>query len=60
LAPGRCHIRLIHGGQTVAEIQNEMNLTHTPIEPGAYRAECRTTYEGKERAWIFSNPIYLV
>jgi hypothetical protein len=60
LAPARCHIRLIHCGRTVAEIENEMNLTHIPVEPGAYRAECRITYEGKERAWIFSNPIYLI
>lgn len=60
LAPARCDIRLIHNGQTVAEIENETNLTHIPIDPGAYRAECRITYEGKERAWILSNPIYLV
>jgi hypothetical protein len=49
----------IRHGQVVAEIEGETNLTHIPIEPGAYRAECYIPYQGKERGWIFSNPIYL-
>ena len=60
LAPVKANIRLIRHGEIVAEVQNEQNLTHTPIEPGAYRAECRIPFEGKLRGWIFSNPIYLV
>jgi hypothetical protein len=58
--PAKAHIRLIHCGETIAEIQNQTNLTHIPIEPGAYRAECQIMYKGQARGWIFSNPIYLV
>lgn len=60
LAPVRADIRLIHHGQTVAEVHHEQNLTHMPIEPGAYRVECHIPYEGHKRGWIYSNPIYLV
>lgn len=60
LAPVKANIRLICNGETVAEIQNEQNLTYMAIDSGAYRVECRIPYEGQERGWIFSNPIYLV
>jgi predicted metal-dependent phosphoesterase TrpH len=57
--PVRAGIRLIRGGEIVAEAQQETHLTHIPVEAGAYRVECRIPYRGKERGWIFSNPIYL-
>lgn len=60
LAPTKAHIRLIRHGQVVAEVFNEQNLTHIPVDPGAYRVECLLEFEGKERGWIYSNPIYLV
>ena len=59
LAPARCRIVLIHNGEIVATVQNQVNLTHLPVEPGAYRAECYINFLGQERAWILSNPIYL-
>jgi hypothetical protein len=59
LCPARANIRLIRHGKIVAQIKNETNLTHIPIDEGAYRAECSILYEGKERGWIYSNPIYL-
>lgn len=58
-APIRSNIRLIRDGNCVAEEEKETNLTHIPIEPGAYRVECKIPYKGKERGWIYSNPIYL-
>lgn len=58
-APAKCRIRLLHNGELVAEAENETQLTHIPIEPGAYRVECRIEYQGRERGWIFSNPVYL-
>jgi hypothetical protein len=58
-APAKAHIRLIHCGETVAEVDNETHLTHIPVEAGAYRVECQIPYEGKMRGWIYSNPIYL-
>jgi hypothetical protein len=58
-APARCRIRIIRHGTVVAEVERESNLAYIPVEPGAYRVECRLVYEGRERGWIFSNPIYL-
>lgn len=59
MAPARAHIRLLHNGSVVANEPNGQNLTYTPLEPGAYRVECLLPYEGRERGWIYSNPIYL-
>lgn len=58
--PTRCNIRLLRNGETVAEQHDETTMTHIPVEPGAYRVECTLPYLGKERGWIYSNPIYLV
>ena len=57
--PTRCKIRLIRHGKVVAEVERATNLAHVPAEPGAYRVECLIDYEGQERGWIYSNPIYL-
>lgn len=58
-APARCRIRLIRHGKVMAEVERESNLAYIPDEPGAYRVECLIPYEGRERGWIYSNPIYL-
>jgi hypothetical protein len=58
-APGRCRIRLIRHGRVMVEVERESNLTYMPTEPGAYRVECYVPFEGRERGWVFSNPIYL-
>jgi hypothetical protein len=58
-APARCRIRIIRHGAVVAEVERETNLAYIPDTPGAYRVECYIPYEGQERGWIFSNPIYL-
>jgi hypothetical protein len=60
LAPTRCRIRIIHKGKSVAETSQDIGLTFIPTEPGAYRVECTLTFLGKERGWIYSNPIYLL
>lgn len=57
--PAPAHIRLIHQGEVVASIKNKTNLTHIPVTEGAYRVECTLPFQGKERGWIYSNPIYL-
>lgn len=57
--PARCRIRLVRHGEVVAEAQGATNLAYVPSEPGAYRVECLIDYEGRERGWIYSNPIYL-
>lgn len=58
-APARCRIRLIRHGEVMAEADRVTNLAFTPTSAGAYRAECLIPYEGQERGWIYSNPIYL-
>lgn len=57
--PTKANIRLLCYGEVVAEIKNDVNLTHIPIDPGAYRVECTIPYLNQERGWIYSNPIYL-
>ena len=57
--PDKAHIKLIRHGEVIAEVLNETNLTHIPVDPGAYRVECYRMLDGEERGWIFSNPIYL-
>jgi hypothetical protein len=59
LAPTRASIRVIHNGEVVASTASGQSLTHIPLASGAYRAECSLAYEGRERGWIFSNPIYI-
>ena len=56
-APAAARLRLIHDGQVVAERVGK-TLSYTPEVPGAYRAEAWKCYRGRERGWIFSNPIY--
>jgi hypothetical protein len=58
--PKKCRIRLVRDGATVAECDLDENMTHIPVEAGAYRVECYIRYLGQERGWIFSNPIYLI
>lgn len=57
--PTNANIRLIRHGTVVAKADNTTNLTHIPVEAGAYRVECTVPYLGQERGWIYSNPIYL-
>lgn len=57
--PTRCRIRVIRHGDVVFEVERESNLTYIPDMPGAYRVECYLPFEGRERGWIYSNPIYL-
>src|SRR5258708_5301468 len=59
LTPARSHIKIICGGNMVAESEGRENLTYTAQAPGAYRAEVWQKYQGRERAWILSNPIYI-
>ena len=57
-APAEARLRLIRDGATVAEAIGQ-SLTYVPERPGAYRVEVWKPYRGRERGWIFSNPIYL-
>lgn len=57
--PGRAECRLICDGEPIKTWQGREVCTHITKKPGVYRVECYTRYLGKQRGWIFSNPIYV-
>jgi len=59
-APAEAVMRLIRHGEVVAEVENSSVLNYKATEPGAYRVECEIEYHGRNRGWIYSNPIYLI
>ena len=59
IAPQRAHIKLICHGKVIASEKNVENLTKVVLQPGAYRVEVWKQFQGKERCWILSNPIYI-
>jgi len=56
--PGDARIVLMRNGQPVTEAEGSA-LEHEVTEPGAYRIEAHRHWRGRERPWIYSNPIYL-
>ena len=56
--PTRAHCRLLRDGTVIKETTDREVLTHITSEKGVYRAEVYIHYLGRERGWIFSNPIY--
>lgn len=59
IAPALCTLRLIYQGEVVKSAEKSSALNYTADQPGAYRIECLIPYKGRERGWIYSNPIYL-
>ncbi len=55
--PAECH--LIKDGKVIQKWQDRSNMTHITTEAGVYRVEVYIDYLGKQRGWIFSNPIYI-
>ncbi len=56
--PVPAKLRLFHQGTVVQETFGT-NLTFQAKEPGPYRLEAWLSVAGKERPWIYSNPVYL-
>ena len=56
-APAEC--RLILDGQMIKVWTNQEICTYIANDPGVYRVEVYINYLGKNRGWIFSNPIYV-
>jgi hypothetical protein len=54
--PAPAHLRLILNGFCVAE-ERGSDLVYDSRTPGVYRAEAYRRYAGRERGWVFSNPI---
>ncbi len=55
--PTQC--RLLKDGQVVKVWKKRETCTYITSEPGVYRVEVYIEYLGRQRGWIFSNPIYV-
>lgn len=58
-APLRCRIRLLCDGEILSTWYDSDQVTYTSNQPGAYRVEAYLPFEGQERTWVLSNPIYV-
>jgi hypothetical protein len=57
-SPLPARLRLLQDGHEVARGRGQ-KLAYETDEPGVFRAEAYRRYRVKDRAWIFSNPIYV-
>jgi hypothetical protein len=58
--PGKAECRLLRDGRVIKRWPPGRDIyTHTANQTGVYRVECYIQYLGRQRAWIFSNPIYI-
>ena len=57
-APARATLRILRDGEIVARSRGRKLALMTP-RPGAYRAEAQRWFAGRQRGWIYSNPIYV-
>jgi hypothetical protein len=57
--PVKAECRLICHGETIRVWKDREICAQNISKPGAYRVECYREYLGKQRGWIFSNPIYV-
>lgn len=57
VAPQIGDIRLIKDGQVIVKETENAYRTYIAKEPGVYRAEAYINFKGKQRGWVFSNPI---
>ncbi len=52
-------MRLLKDGVVIQTWKNKLSFAHITTEPGVYRVEAYRKYLGKQRGWIYSNPIYV-
>jgi hypothetical protein len=57
--PSAAEIRLVRNGRVVRSAHSEA-MVYITDEPGIFRVESYRQFMGKERGWIFSNPIYII
>jgi hypothetical protein len=57
--PFRTECRLIRNGEVIKTWTKRETCAHITTEPGAYRVEVYVHYLGRQRGWIFTNPIYV-
>ncbi len=57
--PSAADMRLIRNGRVVKSAHGEA-MVYIAEEPGVYRVEATRQFMGRERGWIFSNPIHII
>lgn len=57
--PVKAECRLVCRGETVRVWKDREICAEIVSRPGAYRVECSVEYLGRQRGWIYSNPIYV-
>ena len=57
--PAVAEIHLLKDGVEVGIWKNSQAYTYTARESGVYRVEVFRNYLGRQRGWIYSNPIYV-
>jgi hypothetical protein len=57
--PMKAECRLLHNGAHVRTWKDREICAQSVAKPGAYRVECSIEYLGRQRGWIYSNPIYI-
>jgi len=57
--PTSAEIRLLRNGQTIQIWKDEKNVSLASTIPGIYRVEVYRKFKGRQRGWIFSNPIWI-
>jgi hypothetical protein len=57
--PNRADILLLRNGEQIRQWKDSEAAVHTVTEAGAYRVEVYRFFQGKQRGWIFSNPIFV-
>jgi len=57
--PRRALCNLIKDGEIIKTWRNRDTCTYITSEPGVYRIEVYLNYRGRQRGWIYSNPIYV-
>jgi hypothetical protein len=58
--PGKAEGRMLRNGKVVKTWENRQTYVYITTEPGIYRVEAYIQYLGKQRGWIYSNPIYVI
>jgi len=56
--PHKATVRLVHNGRVIEKKTDTDRLAYPLSDPGFYRVECSIRYLGKQRGWIYSNPIF--
>ncbi len=59
VSPRVADIRLLKDGEVILRETENTHRTYIASKPGVYRVEIYLHYKGKQRGWIFSNPIFV-